>query len=42
MPRTKETPGVDAYFDTLQKIFSLQPETLTGVLPHDGQKILEN
>lgn len=38
MTRTNETPGVDAYFEALQKIFQLQSEILTGVLPHHGER----
>ena len=38
MGRTKETPGVARYYKTLQRIFALQSEILTGVLPHAGER----
>ena len=38
MTRTKEPTGVDAYFNALEKIFELQSEILTGVLPHYGER----
>jgi hypothetical protein len=38
MSTRPETPGVEAYYDTLQKIFQLQSEVLTGVLPHYGER----
>ncbi len=38
MVRTKETPGIETYYQTLQKIFQLQSEILTGVLPHYGER----
>lgn len=38
MGRTKNTPGVQKYYQTLQKIFQLQSEILTGVLPHSGER----
>jgi hypothetical protein len=38
MPRGNETPGVKAYYQALQKIFDLQSEILTAVLPHKGER----
>ena len=38
MPRRNRTPGVKAYYRTLQKIFKLQSEILTAVLPHKGER----
>ncbi|HEV8307929.1 MAG TPA: DUF6602 domain-containing protein [Methylomirabilota bacterium] len=33
-----QTPGVEAYYDTLQKLFHLQSQVLSGVLPHYGER----
>lgn len=38
MSTRPQTPGVEAYYDTLQKIFQLQSEVLSGVLPHYGER----
>jgi len=38
MARSKESPGSAAYFDALQKVFQLQSEFLTAVLPHAGER----
>src|SRR5262245_1435909 len=38
MARSTESPGSAAYYDTLQKVFKLQSEFLTGVLPHAGER----
>jgi len=38
MARKKETPGVSTYYQTLQRIFHLQSEILTAVLPHVGER----
>lgn len=38
MVRTKETPGVKAYYEALQRVFELQSEVLTAVLPHMGER----
>ena len=38
MPRKKEPPGIQAYYNAIQKALSLQSEILTGVLPHYGER----
>lgn len=38
MSSRPESPGVEAYYKTLQKIFELQSKVLTGVLPHYGER----
>jgi hypothetical protein len=38
MARTKDTPGVVHYYQALHKIFSLESEVLTSVLPHSGER----
>ena len=38
MSTRPQTPGVEAYYETLQKIFQLQSAVLTGVLPHYGER----
>jgi hypothetical protein len=38
MPRARETPTVTTYFTALQKIFALEAEVLTGVIPHLGER----
>jgi hypothetical protein len=38
MPRTKDTPGVVRYYETLQRIFRLESEVLTASLPHSGER----
>lgn len=38
MGRKRESPGTRSYYETLQKIFRLQSEVLTGVLPHPGER----
>lgn len=38
MARKKQTPGVTEYYQTLQRMFRLQSEILTGVLPHPGER----
>jgi hypothetical protein len=38
MARTKSTPGVVRYYEALHKIFSLESEVLTSVLPHSGER----
>jgi hypothetical protein len=38
MARSKQTPGSGAYYDATQRIFSLQSEILTAVLPHAGER----
>lgn len=38
MARKKETPGVEVYYETIQKAFQLQAEYLTAVLPHLGER----
>jgi hypothetical protein len=36
--RTSKSPGSSAYFDALRKVFALQSEVLTAVLPHAGER----
>jgi len=36
--RTKETPGVEAYYAALQQVFELHSEILTAALPHMGER----
>jgi uncharacterized protein DUF6602 len=38
MSRQPESPGIEAYYKTLQKISELQSKVLTGVLPHYGER----
>ena len=38
MTNRPESPGVEAYYETLRKIFELQSGVLTGVLPHYGER----
>jgi hypothetical protein len=38
MVRTKQTTGISAYYSAIQKIFNLESEILTGVLPHYGER----
>jgi hypothetical protein len=38
MSRGNETPGRSAYFDALEKIFTLESQILTAVLPHKGER----
>lgn len=38
MPRSKHSPGVISYYETLRDIFSLESRVLTGVLPHAGER----
>jgi hypothetical protein len=38
MSRDSKSPGTSAYFDALQKIFHLESEILTAVLPHYGER----
>jgi hypothetical protein len=38
MTTRPRSPGVEAYYDTLQQIFQLQSKILTGVLPHYGER----
>lgn len=38
MARTKEAPGVKAHYEALQRVFALQSEVLTAVLPHMGER----
>jgi hypothetical protein len=38
MARKKDPPGIKTYYETLRKIFELQSEILTGVLPHYGER----
>lgn len=38
MKRTAESPGVTAYFNTLQQIFELQANVLTAALPHNAER----
>ena len=38
MSERPQTPGVEAYYATLQKLFQLQAEVLSGVLPHYGER----
>jgi hypothetical protein len=38
LTRTKQTPSNSSYYDTTQRIFSLQSEILTAVLPHAGER----
>lgn len=38
MKRTKDSPGVEAYFSTLQRIFQLQAEVLTATLPQNAER----
>ena len=38
MARTKERAGVKAYYEALQRVFELQSEVLTAVLPHMGER----
>lgn len=36
--KTPKTPGVRAYYETLQRVFALESSLLTGVLPHYGER----
>jgi hypothetical protein len=38
MSRTKESPGIKLYYDTLQDIFKIQSSVLTGALTHNGER----
>src|SRR5947209_13512891 len=38
MGRTNQATGVQAYYDALQNIFSLQSQVLTGAIPHRGER----
>ncbi|MEW6687086.1 MAG: DUF6602 domain-containing protein [Candidatus Edwardsbacteria bacterium] len=38
MARKKQTTGISAYYSAIQKIFNLESEVLTGVLPHYGER----
>lgn len=38
MKRTKNSPGIKLYYETLQEIFDKQSKILTGVLTHYGER----
>jgi hypothetical protein len=38
MPHIPRTSGVQAYFDTLRRVFALESEVLSGALPHYGER----
>ncbi len=38
MHRTKESPGIKVYYDTLTKIFRLQSGIMTAALTHSGER----
>ena len=38
MTRSKESPGGAAYYEAMQRIFRLESEVLTAVLPHAGER----
>jgi len=38
MTRTRDSPGVQAYFDAVRRIYSLESQILTAVLPHPGER----
>src|SRR6266566_743017 len=38
MKRSLETPGTQAYFDALTRVFALESGVLTATLPHPGER----
>lgn len=38
MKRKTDSPGTQAYYDALKRIFDLESGILTGVLPHAGER----
>src|SRR5688572_12190990 len=37
-PRGNESPGRATYFEALQRVFHLESQILTAVLPHKGER----